>query len=272
MNNFSKLMLWILAIMCCNDNITVAERFDDHADENSIIQVDNNTHSVDIDTLTDTAVSGMTRAQSDLDANNIINIAIKSAIDNIDNFDLDAVNNTFLSYIRTEAIKTIDMLSVHHVNVHTNFYLGTEPSNLSGNPLKIYELSRELCENDFKTALVQCDANAASNILSYFLEKTDKKLNEMREILNKIKNMSQDKKNILKEYLLSDNNNFKYLLKNFYNLDNSLLNFLNTNTFANQGINAMKEVIRSIINNVHSFLKAGMECLKELDIDTENLG
>lgn len=266
MKNFSKLILGILATIYCNDNITVAKLFDNHA---HIINENNNNNLavITIDQLTQIVQNAMLAPQLDINAHEFISAAIQ-AFDPNDKYSNDVKslypNENVISEIVNYKIRMnkniyIEMLSNININISDE-----NQNNISTVIDELYNthLRNDLEQNNYRILI-------SSKII------TNSQKEQMSKNLQVIKSMSNVNKNNLKDYLIANDIELIELLNTHVSQLQVLKNYLNQfNTIVNNNnlVVFINNQIQAVIDNVLEYLNIEKECLKELGIDTANLG
>ena len=261
MKNFYKLILGILATICCNNNIAVAKRFDDHShviNENT----NNNFTVITIDQLISIAQNAILAPQLDVNAHEYIGAAIQAFDPN------DKYSNNVKSLYPNENV--ISEIVNDKIKMNKNIYiemLSNININISGeNQNNIITVIDELYNTHFRNDLEQNNYR----ILDFSTVITNSQKEQMSKNLQVIKSMSNINKHNLKNYLIINDIELIGLLNTHVSQLQVLKNYLNQfNTIVNNNhlVVFINNQILEIIDNVLEYLNIEKECLKELGID-----
>lgn len=294
MKFLSKLVFGLSTIFCC-DNIVVANPI--NIKNSNVVQSSNNsadTGNMSYDEIMQSFVNVVTNPNnipelistitSNINNNNFVqamvdfskvyfkflesnyqmNYFIESFIENNDknneytnalkylNNKDDVTDDLFAGKIDIAKSVDIDMLQDEGINISAN------------NQNNIFNIIDELCNTYLKEAFEQKDINKIEKIRIFIDVNLSNRKDEATSILEKIKNMSQDDKDILKEKLLGSN--FKDLMK-YINIE------INGGQYLTQNIigNIQDNTIIDIAKNEVEYLKIEREYLQELGIDISTI-
>ena len=272
MKNFSKLLLGILATICCNSINATENLFPNNntnistINTNEIIKcaVDNNISTTNTNEIIQYAVDTTIAVQKDLNLHNNINLLIQC----FDPSDLFTIQSEFMNpqYSKINIYsdrKKASRIAIIKSLLYQKINVSVETED------KVDDIFDKLYNNNLKNALQQNNKDEVIKILTYSNERTIRIKNEMQNNIKVIQNMPQDYKKMLKYSLSSD------LFRDIVGYINKCISFcqdrckeLNSISFYNNAeIELFRNKILEIISNVLDFLKAEKQCFQELGID-----
>ena len=212
----------------------------------------NNDHIVNVSELISLASDLVSHSQMEFNTCSIINIVMKSFQQN---------NNIVFGSI-------YDVYNKDKINFHQKLLSNNIAISLENKPT-ILDLCEELYDVHFKNALNN-DVNKANNILQLSLERLNNNKKEIANNIQIVKDMSQENKNKIKDYLLQ---NWKCAIK-ILNIATSHWSsqyaLLNAMIFNDNTITEIKNKIQNIIINTIDYFNNEKQYLKELGIDVSD--
>ena len=184
---------------------------------------------------------------------NIVNVIIKSFQEN---------NNIILASI-------YDLYNQDKINFHQTL-LSNNISILLEYKQTMCDVCDELYDVHFRNALNN-DINKANNILQLSLDQFDTNKNELANNIKIVKDMSQDNKNKLKDYLLQDWKCVFRILNRSTNHWLSQYLRLNAMTFDDNIITEIKNKIQNLILKTIDYFNNEKQCLIDLGINVSEL-